>query len=773
MSSHTPTAADIAARYPSSGRKGEAYTIPAVCHGSDDYNLNILDDGDGGIIASCKTRGCAKSTIERALGIQPARRSQSDTLIATYQHADGGKRSVHRIDAGPGDCTWKNCDKVATHHKHVWGRGSPEGCFLLLWNDRAEAAVVVVEGEKAASSLAKRGFTAASYKGGAGAAAKAIYTPVKNRDVIIWPDADDEGANAGVKCGEMCLAAGASSVRYVLPPADAKRGWDAADASSGDVEWMLAESHDTPDALIAAFPDAFLEKVDGDAARPDAATALADYGRTGNLLSEFGLAGKTPLHCVAWLIKASEGGIIAAYERTPPSGHPQDGQFYAKLRDGRISSHDDAIAPFFQRAATAFIGATAASGAKGKLEAIRYIQEKMLSTDGIRKLKANIALAVGSLMATDTMPKGAHVIDLADVDSDTRYLGVKGGVVDLETGELITDAVDRNIYVSRSTGVRYIPGAHHEAVDALLHHPTTSGKIIDFVLDSVGHALHRTPHITRRINVLLETEGHSGKSTLLTAIENALGDYGSTLKLDALQAMKRQPGTQTEYLAVLTEAAVVTTSEISGVELGAEQVKQFTGEAKIVYRRLFQGSVNRAMRATIFASANSVPKFRLDDNAMQQRYTPIPFQHIPFDPDLLDETLSIRLDSDAAKEALHALLIDRAVANRMPPPLLPEIERAKIDHRALLIGDDGVFIDARIEKGNGNDRLATAAAWQAWCEYHGAPPDTPANDRIGGKTKVQITKRISAYSGTAARQMRIDGKSQRGWAGLRMRFQSN
>ena len=774
MTLHQPTAAQIAGRFPTARRKGKTYAIPAVCHGSDDNNLNIWQ-GSGGIGLSCKSRGCDYSTIMRALGMQPARRSQSETLIATYQHIDGTARDVHRLDASPGDCTRRGCNQVSVQHKHLWGKGSPKGCFLLLWNDKSDGApIIVTEGEKAAASLARRGFTAASYKGGAGAVALAIYTPVKNRDVIIWPDADDEGAKAGVKAGEMCEAAGASSVQFVIPPADAVKGWDGADASNADVEWMLAEAHATPDALISAFPDAFkVDTDDGDDADdtpPDAATALADYGRTGNLLTEFGNAGRTEQHCNAWLLQSSSG-IIAAYEKSPPSGQAQGGMFYAALPCGRISPNDDALAPHFQQAANDFIGATAASGAKGMHDTIRFIQERMLCNDGMKKLRKNLALTIGNLKASGAMPKDAHVVDHAEIDADTRYLGVANGVVDLTNGELITDGVERGIYISRSTGVRYIPGAQHAAVDDLLLHPTTPAAHIDFLLDCAGHALHRTPDTTARIYVLLETKGRSGKSVLLAAIQGALGDYGASLQSDALQANKRQPGAQSGFIFPLTKAAFVTTAEISGMPLGAEQIKMLTGEASIPFRMLYQDAVERRIHATIFASANSVPSFKLDDSAMLERYTPIPFQRIP--ADMRDLTLPRRLEEPGAREALLALLIDRAVANQAPPALLPEIERAKREHRALLIGDDGLFLDDCVEKGNDNDRLSTAAVWHAWCEYNSLPPDTPANLSVGGKTKTALSRRVASRIGAAAVSVRIEGKVQKAWKGWRLRFQSD
>ena len=99
--------------------------------------------------------------------------------------------------------------------------------------ERPSAPVVVCEGEKAADAATRLlpGFIVVASPNGAKSAAKADWTPLRGRDVIIWPDADAAGleyAQTVVKC------LGAAGVRkqwkIVSPPGGVAAGWDAADA---------------------------------------------------------------------------------------------------------------------------------------------------------------------------------------------------------------------------------------------------------------------------------------------------------------------------------------------------------------------------------------------------------------------------------------------------------------------------------------------------------------------------------------------------------------
>jgi hypothetical protein len=97
---------------------------------------------------------------------------------------------------------------------------------------RPNARVVITEGEKAADAgamLLASPVVVTSPNGSKGAG-KADWSPLHDRAVTIWPDADTAGLEYANAVARHALAAGASSVAIVSPPEDAKIGWDAADA---------------------------------------------------------------------------------------------------------------------------------------------------------------------------------------------------------------------------------------------------------------------------------------------------------------------------------------------------------------------------------------------------------------------------------------------------------------------------------------------------------------------------------------------------------------
>ncbi|MDX1485036.1 MAG: AAA family ATPase [Alphaproteobacteria bacterium] len=98
---------------------------------------------------------------------------------------------------------------------------------------KPHAPVIVTEGEKAAEAANRLlpVYVATTSPMGSEAAAKADWSPLKGRDVVIWPDADEPGAKYAEDVARLAKEAGAT-VRIIAPPGGVERGWDAADALS-------------------------------------------------------------------------------------------------------------------------------------------------------------------------------------------------------------------------------------------------------------------------------------------------------------------------------------------------------------------------------------------------------------------------------------------------------------------------------------------------------------------------------------------------------------
>jgi putative DNA primase/helicase len=106
-----------------------------------------------------------------------------------------------------------------------------------------DAPVIVVAGEKKADALQAvmgKAAVVVSWAGGDHGRHHVDYTPLVDRDVTMWPDADPSGIKAalgeedwkgGIRAGACALIerAGAASVSVVIPPEGLPKGWDCGD----------------------------------------------------------------------------------------------------------------------------------------------------------------------------------------------------------------------------------------------------------------------------------------------------------------------------------------------------------------------------------------------------------------------------------------------------------------------------------------------------------------------------------------------------------------
>jgi putative DNA primase/helicase len=99
-------------------------------------------------------------------------------------------------------------------------------------HSRPSAPILICEGEKTADAAEKLapGFVSTTSPGGAKAGSNADWSPLRGRNITIWPDNDDPGAVYAKTVAKHAAAAGALSVKIIAPPPNKPIGWDAADA---------------------------------------------------------------------------------------------------------------------------------------------------------------------------------------------------------------------------------------------------------------------------------------------------------------------------------------------------------------------------------------------------------------------------------------------------------------------------------------------------------------------------------------------------------------
>jgi putative DNA primase/helicase len=143
-------------------------------------------------------------------------------LICRFNLADGSKEVL--------PITW--CQHVSGKQAWRWKSfAKPRPIYNLpeVVSASSDKWVLIVEGEKTADA-AKRllpNLAVTTWSGGSKAVSLADWSPLAERRVLFWPDADEPGR----KCIEL-IRKQLPNVRIVTPPAGVAEGWDLADAES-------------------------------------------------------------------------------------------------------------------------------------------------------------------------------------------------------------------------------------------------------------------------------------------------------------------------------------------------------------------------------------------------------------------------------------------------------------------------------------------------------------------------------------------------------------
>ena len=393
--------------------------------------------------------------------------------------------------------------------------------------------------------------------------------------------------------------------------------------------------------------------------------------------------------------------------------------------------------------------------------------------------RLDAAKAVGYAVAETALAAGLPpvpmlVIRSQQLDGDTRYLGCANGVLDLEGRGLLTGAAAAKCLVSRTTGVRYDPDARHPDADALWNPPMLAGRddeLMIYVRQSLAWSLRGRPE--KGMNLLVDTgsgQGDSGKTTLLAAVSQSLGEYAATLNGDILRGRTSRDGgggRATPELAPLVLCRFGYIEESNAGYVNAERYKMITGGGEITYRMLHRNPECRYVICSIWGASNGALRVDLSLDAESNRYRPIPMPHIPVE--LQKRHLQKAWQSDvrgheARREALLALMVAECLGMPYPPRVPGAVLDMRQEHRAAGAGAMGEWVDEHILVSDAPDllenRLATSDAWRAYCLM---------SEGGKGVRQQDLTRRVN---GTVApyppKLMRVGGKPKQGWQGLRL-----
>lgn len=604
-----------------------------------------------------------------------------------------------------------------TSGKQIWQRppGPLDGykphvylpCGLEALPEAGEQWLWWAEGEKAATAIQYAGHLALSTIGGAGSVGKADWRLVSGHKVMIWGDSDEKGAEAVPLAALRAYQAGAAEVRLV-DTLDGryneyldrdKKGADAADLprevlqselrrlpgsalalSQADVTWLEVQTGDGE--CSSAHPQSYPWHAEGEFVTPWECSPDADIARTMRRHAHALLIVCPNDGSPAYLRAATEGGVWARADDAIDQliadtarewGHAaMDDVNLDKQATSRITGHAKTL-----------------SRHKGRLTAQESVGRvyRQWKKDGV-------------------LPDALTVCQESELNADRRYIGAPNGVIDLDTGRLLTGDEARAKLVSRRVPDPYAADAKHPVIDRLLAHLDETAQ--GYILSALGYAIRRGPG--RRIYVL-EGKLKSGKSTLLSAITSALGDtkgergYGMGVQAEALLSNRHaNPNGHQGGLFGMHDALIATVSELPDrtARFNTGLLKSLDGIAALPLRDVHEkAGAARPVRATLIVAINEtdLTKVNLADPALADRvkildYPPLPQGHA--DTSVIE---TVTKDS-SARQAMLALLVRAASAYAAdgcePPQDIPSVAAAVKARRAESLGPVGQWLKEHI-----------------------------------------------------------------------------
>ncbi len=212
-------------------------------------------------------------------------------------------------------------------------------------------------------------------------------------------------------------------------------------------------------------------------------------------------------------------------------------------------------------------------------------------------------------------------IDAGQLDNHPDLLAVGNGVVDLRTGQL--GPHDPALFLTRGTATPYVPGAQHpDWAEALTVLPPDAA---DWFRVRVGQAITGHTPDDARI-VFMQADGENGKTSLIDALANALGDHMTTVPREVLLTDNgdRHPA----ELMTLRGARLAYVEEMpQSRNLDVRKLKALTGTNVMRGRLMRQDWVEWRASHSLFVTTNYTPGVVETDHGTWRRLCMLPFPY--------------------------------------------------------------------------------------------------------------------------------------------------
>lgn len=320
-------------------------------------------------------------------------------------------------------------------------------------------------------------------------------------------------------------------------------------------------------------------------------------------------------------------------------------RMWQKVRDNQENYVDNALYPAYIADLTNFqngaggVTANDVKASKAKYEKWRRFAE----------LSGNNRNAQAAIIAVSSQPQVA--VDLNCLDANPYLMGVKNGVLELDSENVRIRKAKATDYITLNTGVpwekpsefaaslwrnylnTFIPDAEMQrAVQVILGHCLVGGN-------------------PEKVLVVLCGGTNTGKSTMIAVIEAALGEYAGSINPTVFQSHK--------FNSVLVDALpkrIVMCSEFEESDhLSAAMIKRITGGNDVITQevKFSNAKVSAVPQFVAILPTNETPHIEGADEALKNRLLVIPFN---VTPSKIDKNASTIVRNTCATAVLHWLV---------------------------------------------------------------------------------------------------------------------
>jgi len=370
-------------------------------------------------------------------------------LVAVFRDADGQPFVHSRIQTADGK----------PYYGRQKGVSSAKDSYLLLPAGRPSRGepLVVCEGEKAAAAAMSAGFAGACWSGGSGSAGTINVNEVDGVDVVLFPDNDHDGIRAMRVIGNR-MDGVARSVR-VADLAGMPDRADIADISPEAARRRIAASRGLTH---------FLRTTGGPIREKGARQPVKLSSELRRLAHVMNFDSETYLTDFSADLNFSEMGFAhlvlenQAEKLLAVTGN-EGVEFLALRRNGTWSRDAEDLRRLISSVGKHYLRRMVNCSDQPPYDddvtfylAIRALRavEQGHSIDGV---PTAMRLAFKEKRRLNKLPKNLLVCDESEIDADPRYRGFANGVVDLESGELLSAKSARRLLVSSVDDSSYTP----------------------------------------------------------------------------------------------------------------------------------------------------------------------------------------------------------------------------------------------------------------------------------------------------------------------------